>query len=603
MADGSGIVGSRNDRFEMFDLSLIQTLGIVVVSATLAVLVARLVMIPNIVAYLLAGLLLGPVFSVLPPGNGENGEAAAPQIIGPSDDEHDEPGDAAREGIKGGDDKQADALQMIAKLGIVLLLFLVGLELNLAKIRDVGGVAVAAGLGQVVFTALVGFIITYAIGFSIIESAVIATALTFSSTVVVVKTLDQKGDLNSLYGRIAVGIFLVQDLVVIAVLTVLAGLETADEWDVAIVGWGILKAFLGMALIGGLALLAALWLLPKPFRWVARSPRVLMIWSLTWCLLVVVLADRLGLSIEIGAFLAGLALAQLDCTDDLRRRVHPLMSFFIAVFFVTLGAELEFGTAAAYWWQAVVLSLFVLIGNFVIFMFIIARFRYSERTAFCASVTVTQISEFSFIFAAAAISAGLLDPALMSLVAVVGLITIVGSVYSILYNERLYDWLSPRGWLQVFGGKTDPQLEKSELESGPSYSDHIIVVGMNPLGRMLAERLHQVSETVLAIDTDPGKLTGLPCRTMIGNVDYPEVLKEAGLERAKLAVTALQIEDANLLFAFRCRQVGVPVAVHVFDPSVLDNLQRQQPRFLIDSKSAADDQLRRALNQAGVLEL
>ena len=559
----------------VFDFSLIQTVGVIVVTSAAAVLVARPLRIPAIVAYLFAGLLLGPVLGVVVMGHGAEG--------------------AAGEGV--------DNVEVIAKIGIVLLLFLVGLELSFDKIRDVGAVALAAGIGQVVFTAIGGFGLAWVLGFTAVEAAFLGTALTFSSTVVVVKVLDQKGDLNSLYGRIAVGIFLVQDLVVIIVLTVLTGLGTAEAMSAGTVAVGIGKAFAGMVLMLGLALAAGRYLLARPFGWIAGSPTALVIWSLGWCFGFVALADGLGLSREIGAFLAGLSLAQLGCSHDLRRRVHPLMSFFVAVFFVTLGAQMEFGAAAEHWVAGAVLSLFVLIGNPVIFMAIIARFGYSERTSFMTSVTVAQISEFSFVFAAMGMGAGLIDASILSLIALVGLVTIVGSVYMILYSEGLYGVIRRAGLLRPFGalGEAAEQAEREREAAVPRLSGHVIVVGMNALGRRLAELLHGKGETVLAIDTDPGKLTGLPCRTLVGNVEYLSVLHEAGLERAKLAVAALKIEDANRLLVYRCREFGVPVAVHGFDRSVLPALRESEPRFIIDSKAAADARLEALLREAGVL--
>lgn len=555
----------------MFDVSLIQTLGLVIVTASVAVLLARPVRAPAIVAYLFAGLLLGPGLALLPTGH-----------------------DPAAHGPAG-----AASVEVIAEIGIVLLLFLVGLELSLDKIRDVGKVAVVAGIGQVVFTAAGGTLLSWLLGFSLIESVFLATALTFSSTVVVVKVLDQKGELDSLYGRIAVGIFLVQDMVVIVVLTILAGLGTADVINAATVTWGIAKAFAGMGLMTALALVAARYLLPRPFAWVARSPQALLIWSLGWCFLFVGLADVLSLSREIGAFLAGLSLAQLQCSHDLRRRVHPLMCFFIAVFFVSLGAQMQFAAAAAYWKSAVALSLFVLIGNPLIFMLIIARFGYSERTSFFTSVTVAQISEFSFIFAAVGMNAGLIDPSILSLIAVVGLLTIVASVYMILYNQPLYEALRRWGVLRPFRARPDDLATASPAEH--AYRGHIVVVGMNALGRTLAKALHARGESVLAIDTDARKLSDLPCETLLGNVDYLSVLQDAGLANARLAITALQIEDVNRLFAYRCWLQSVPVVMHVFDRSVLGGARVLAPRFIIDSKQAADVRIEAVLAELGVL--
>ena len=556
----------------MLELSLIQTLGVIVVTATAAVLIARPLRVPAIVAYLFAGLLLGPALGVIPVAH-----------------------DAHAGGHAGG------AVAAIAEIGIVLLLFLVGLELSFDKIRDVGAVALAAGLGQVVFTAIGGFLIAWALGFTPMAATFLGTALTFSSTVVVVKVLDQKGTLSSLYGRIAVGIFLVQDLVVIVVLTVLTGLGTADAMSPGAVGLAVGKAFAGMGLILVVALAAGRYVLPRPFGWIARSPRALVIGSLGWCFGLVALADGLGLSREIGAFLAGLSLAQLPCSHDLRRRVHPLMSFFVAVFFVSLGARMELGAAAEHGVAAAVLSLFVLVGNPVIFMAIIARFGYSERTSFMTSVTVAQISEFSFVFAAMGMSAGLIDASILSLISVVGLVTIVGSVYLIRYSEPLYAWVRGTGALRPFraAGEAAERAEAARDAAHAPLAGHVVVVGMNALGRGLAERLHARGETVLAVDTDPAKLAGLPCATLVGSIEYLSVLQEAGLERAKLAVAALQIADANRLLVHRCRELGVPVAAHSFDRSVRPELEALAPAFLIDPKAAAQKRLAALLASAG----
>ena len=151
--------------------------------------------------------------------------------------------------------------------------------------------------------------------------------------VVVVKLLEEKGELESLYGRIGVGVLLVQDLVVIMLLTFLAGMSGAGEaMDAGTIGLGLLKAFGGMAVLLVVALVASKYILPKPFKWAARSPEVLLVWALSWCFLMVFGAHAFHLSLEIGAFLAGMSLAQLPYNEDLRRRVHPLMNFFVAVF-------------------------------------------------------------------------------------------------------------------------------------------------------------------------------------------------------------------------------------------------------------------------------
>lgn len=500
-------------------------------AAAVFVMVARLARIPSIVAYILAGVILGPATGAL---------------------------------------QSSEGIDIIAEAGIVLLLFLVGMELSLDKIRGVGRVAVFAGLGQVLFTIAGGYALSRALGYDPMASLFLATALTFSSTVVVVKLLTEKGDLDRLYGRIAVGIFLVQDLVAILLLTFLTGLDDVTNVEIGTIAVGFGRALGGVTILVAGALLASRYLLPTLFRWMSRSLEGLFIWSLCWCFLLVVAAERLHLTVEVGAFVAGLSLASLPYTHELRRRVHPLMNVFIAVFFTALGLQMELSTATGGWFPVLVLSLFVLLGKPPLFMWIIARFGIGERTVFLTSVTVAQISEFSFIFAAMGVTTGLIDEEVLSVIGLVGLVTIATSAYMILYNGQLYD---------RFRGPLLSRLLRAPQDDGTRdeilpLTNHIIVVGVNSLGRHLIRELEKRGETVLAIDTDPTKLAKLECATLLGSVDHPAVLEEANFEAARLVVSALQIEDTNNLLAYRCRQAGVPASVHAFERSVIDELRR-----------------------------
>lgn len=549
----------------MRDETFIDELGLMIVAATLCAFLARRIGMPSIVAYLLAGLGLGPLSGLV---------------------------------------QMSPALALISEIGIALLLFLVGLELSFAKIRDVGRVAVVAGIGQVVFTALGGLLLCWLLGFGWMEAVFLSVGLTFSSTVVVVKLLDEKGELDQLYGRIAVGIFLVQDLVAILLLTFLAGLGGGAggvEMNASAIVAGLGRAFGGMFLLLGVALLAARYLLPRPFAWSARRPEVLLIWSLTWCFALVMGAHALHLSLEIGAFLAGISLAQLPYNEDLHRRLHPLMNFCIAVFFVSLGVKMEVGAAVAEWPTVLVLSLFVLLGNPAIFLWIIARMGYGLRTAFFTSVTVAQISEFSFIVVALGVSSGLVGASVMSLTALVGLVTITVSAYMIRFSAPLLEWVRRLRLHQPFVPRRLWQDQESEEEAPHGLAGHLIVVGMNSLGRRLARALAGAGHAVVAVDTDPDKLTGLPCRTVLGNVGYPAVLDHLGLRRARLLVSALRIDATNDLLAHRCREAGIPCAVHVHDVREMDHLLESGTDYLMISKVDGVKQLNRQLREMGFL--
>ena len=518
--------------------TLLLDLGLVVVGAAAFAFLGKLVRMPSIVAYIFAGILLGPVLGLV-------------------EIDH--------------------SLELIAEVGIALLLFLVGLELSLQKIKDLGGVGLSLGGLQVAFTAGGGFAVAWWMGFGAVESVFLAATVTFSSTVVVIKLLDQKGVTNRLFARISIALFLAQDIVVIVALTILSGLGSGGSLELAVVAKSLGLAFGGMLVLLLVSLLAARFVLPKPFAWAARSPDTVFIWALCWCFLVVWLAHSFHLSVEIGAFLAGIAIAQLPIHEDLHRRLHPLMTFFIAVFLVTLGIKMDLSGIAATLPAALLLSAFVLLVKPLIVFLILSRMRFSEYTAFQTAVATGQVSEFAFILLALGLSGGLIGPELASLGGLTGLITIGVSSYLIIYSEALYRLVRRSHLLSLFRAKQEPDHEVLGKRE-----KHIIVVGMNALGREIVKQLSLRGEQVMAVDTDPAKLQGLEgAEILIGNVEYESVVEEIGMHEAKLVVSALQIEDANHLLAYRCRQMGVPCAIHAFDVSVVEDLLDLDTSYLM----------------------
>jgi hypothetical protein len=342
---------------------------------------------------------------------------------------------------------------------------------------------------------------------------------------------------------------------------------------------------------------ASRWLLPKPFAWAARSPDVALVWSLTWCFLMILLARLLGLSLEIGAFLAGISLAQLQHNEDLHRRVHPLMNLFVAIFFVTLAIPMSFDNFGGSWLAPILLASFVIIGNTTIYLLLIPRFGFSARTALLTGITGAQISEFSFILAAMGVVKGMIGIHIVGLMTVIGLLTMGISAYLIRYNHTIAYFLEMRGWLRRFDskGRQDPDIYHQKL------SNHVIVVGMNTLGRDIVHRLCERGETVIAVDTDPMKLEGLPCRTLHGSVEYLTVLEEAGYDRAKLLISALSIEQVNDILAHRCQLAKVPCAVHVVDTSVADSLLDLGAAYLMIPKVDGLKAQVRKLEEMGVI--
>jgi predicted Kef-type K+ transport protein len=331
-------------------------------------------------------------------------------------------------------------IDLFAELGIALLLFLVGLKLDFHLVRQTGFVALATGLGQVLFTSVIGFAIARALGLGVTVSIYVAVALTFSSTIIIVKLLTDKRELDQLHGRIAVGFLIVQDIVVVLVMIVLTATgELSDESVLTQFGLVIAK---GLALLVGMALLMR-YVLTWVLHQFARVSELFVLFGVTWAAGVAAVTDLLGFSTEVGAFLAGFSLASTPFREAVGARLVSLRDFLLLFFFIGLGSQLEFGEAGGQLADALVLSAFVLIGNPLIVLVIMGLMRYPTRVSFLAGLTVAQISEFSLILAALGFSLGHIDTATVSLITVVGLVTIGVSTYMILYSRQLYEWLAP----------------------------------------------------------------------------------------------------------------------------------------------------------------
>ncbi|CAN5662854.1 cation:proton antiporter [soil metagenome] len=536
----------------MTDVEILRDLGYILLGATLLALVARVLRIPSIIGYIAAGLLLGPLLGLV---------------------------------------TVSHSVEVISEIGIILLLFLVGLELSIDKIREVGKVAFAVGGAQMAVTGISVAAIAWVFGLSGGQILFLGVALTFSSTVVVVKLLDQVRSLDTRHGRIAVGVLLVQDLAVVLVLTIVAGLSGGTEPSAAELARDLGGAFGGTVVLLAAAVAAARWLLPPVFRWVAGQQQALFIFALSACFLFVLVSEWLHLSVELGAFLAGVSLAQLPYNHDLRRRVHPLMNFFVAIFFVSLGIQMELGAALDAWGLVLTLVVFTLLLKPPLIAHLVRLMGERPRIAMRSGLTLGQTSEFSFILGALALSNGLIEPELLSIVGAVGLLTMGISSFSVVNGDRLVESIASRGLLPLLAGG-EPQGESLAVEEGADAecadgeAGPTIVVGMNALGRAVVHGLRDRGHRVVAIDTDPKKLEGLDVPTVLGNAEYLSVLDEAGLSSCSLLVSTLQIEDVNRLLAYRARDLGIPSVIHVFDRGIEEELEDLGVTHLLNSRAA-----------------
>lgn len=437
-----------------------------------------------------------------------------------------------------------EEIDLLAHLGIAILLFVVGLKLDLHIIRTMGVVALFTGLGQVIFTSLIGFFIGLMLGLDTIGAIYVAVALTFSSTIIIVKLLSDKRELDALHGRVAIGFLIVQDIVVILAMIALTAMGQAQS--LSGLGFEALMVLLKGALMLAVVALLMRYVIPGLLTKLAHSAELLILFAIAWALFGASAGKLLGFSQEVGAFLAGVSLASSHYRELIGARLVSLRDFLLLFFFISLGASLELSTLGAQIWPAIVFSLFILVGNPLIVMAIMGYMGYRKRTGFLAGLTVAQISEFSLILAALGFNLGHLDKETVGLVTLVGLITISISTYLILYSHSIYARISPM--LSVFERK-NPYREQALDEMDPSDKTDVIVFGLGRLGMVVAQSLQQKGLRVLGVDFDPEfvqRSAQHQIPTRYGDAEDPEFISSLPLREAHWVVGTLRHKAVNL---------------------------------------------------------
>ncbi|HEY9016890.1 cation:proton antiporter family protein [Thiomicrospira sp.] len=437
-----------------------------------------------------------------------------------------------------------EQIDLLAHLGIAILLFVVGLKLDLHIIRTMGVVALFTGLGQVIFTSVFGYLIALALGMSPIGALYVAVALTFSSTIIIVKLLSDKRELDALHGRIAIGFLIVQDIVVVLAMIGLTAMGQND--GTTSVGleafWVLVK---GMFMLLVVALLMR-YVIPALLNRLARSPELLILFAIAWAVMGASAGQMLGFSQEVGAFLAGISLASTHYRELIGARLVSLRDFLLLFFFISLGASLEMETLGAQVVPALILSVFVLVGNPLIVMIIMGYMGYRKRTGFLAGLTVAQISEFSLILAALGFNLGHINQETVGLITLVGLITISASTYMILYSHPLYEKLAPL--MGVFERKVpyrEVALDQEQIEKPTD----VIVFGLGRFGMVIAQNLQKQGKTVLGVDFNPDLVRetsehGVPTR--YGDAEDPEFIASLPLHEAQWVVGTMRDRHLNM---------------------------------------------------------
>lgn len=479
-------------------------------------LVMRLLRQPLIVAYIIAGLAAGPLFL---------------NLVNNSE----------------------EFFSTFAQFGIVLLLFIVGLSLNFDYIKRMGRVVVFATLWQFVLTVILGFVLMSWMKFSAVSSIFLSVAVSFSSTIIVTKLLGEKKDLETVYGRFIIGILLIQDIIAVVALIFLNTWHSGDE------PWYRILAITGGKgiLLVGLVFLLARYALPKLMDRVAKSGELLFVFTVAWCFGVASVVYWAGFNIEIGAIIAGISLGASPYQPEISSRLRPLRDFFIVLFFIVLGSELQVGEVREAIAPAIALSLFVILFDPIILFLAMRSLKYTRRSSLLAGITSAQVSEFGFILVFTGMQLGYLNGPELAVLTLTALITIIISSYLITYNEQIYLKFLPL--FNKFG------RDSARKEDDVKEIYDVWVFGYHRLGWQVCEALAAKKAKFAVIDYNPTAIAKLKRRgipAFFGDAADVEFLSELSLEKSKLIVSTIpEADDQKAMIKYVRKLSDKPIII------------------------------------------
>ncbi len=446
-------------------------------------------------------------------------------------------------------------IKILAEIGIAFLLFVVGLELNLSKLKDIGIIATLGGSLQVLILFTIGSILALGMGFLHIESIYIGLILAFSSTVVVVKLLADNKELNTLHGRIVMGTLLMQDVIAVIVLSMLA---TFNSFSAMVLLFALFKA---------IAVLVVAWFLskfifPKIFTFAAKSNEVLFLVSLATCFFFSLLLTSLGFSIAIGAFIAGITLANLPYNIAIVGRVKSIRDFFATLFFVSLGMEFFLEPGVGILKPLLIFFLFIIIVKPLITMLLCSLFGYMKSTSFFASLSLAQISEFSLIILSQGLLLGHISQDIFSIGVMLGVITMTSASYFINYDNQIYKGMSKV--LKVFDFI---KPDKQKLEYLPEEMKYdVVLVGVNRIGYSIIKSLNKIKENVLVIDYNPEIIKDFmrkkqPC--FYGDIGDLETISRLNFKDVDIVVSTVPTQSYNVMLIKKIKEQNKDALIFV----------------------------------------
>jgi Kef-type K+ transport system membrane component KefB len=503
-------------------MDIIFEIGMLVIFAGLGTYIAKLTKQPLVPAYVISGIVVGQLLGIV---------------------------------------TNHELISQLSEFGIAFLLFMVGLEMEFKKLKDIGVVSFVVGLIQMATIFIAGYFVTNLLGFTRTEAIYLGLVIAFSSTMVVIKILSDKLETNTLHGRLIIGVLVVQDILAIAALSYLA--STANTSTVGYL------FFAKILLVLALGILVSKFIFPKVFEFAAKSRELLLTTALSVCFLFALLFHSIGLSLTVGAFVAGVLLANLPYNIEIVGTVRPLRDFFAILFFTSLGLQLVTDGLSTLIFPIIILLLLVLIAKPVVLHFALRMMGHKSRTSFLTATSLAQVSEFSLIIVMLGIRFGAIPQNILTLTVLLAIATMTFTSYFMNYEEVIYRRFM--AFLHRMGWKAKHHKDAAEHKL---FYD-VILCGYDRIGYSLLKSLHSQEKKVVVIDFNPDvikKLHRMNIDCIYGDICDPEVFYRLDFKNAKIVISTANSYEDNVLMLQKVkganRYVPTIVTAHKIDQAL-----------------------------------
>ena len=524
--------------------NLFLAIAIIILVATLFAFLARLLRQPLIPAYIISGLMIGPAGLAMAQATG------IPFIINLF----------TKFSITNN-----EFIILLSEFGITLLLFIVGLEMDFKKLKSVASISLIGGTIQASILFLSGMLIGFGLGYSNLSAVYMGLIITFSSTAIIIKILSDNKEIDTLHGRIVIGILLLEDFFAIFALTVLA---TLSEFNGVLIAASVVKA----ALLMIIAWLASKYVFPKLFEFAAERTEVLFLASVAICFLFAAAFAAIGLSMIIGAFVAGVVLGNLEYNLEIIGHIKPLKDFFATIFFVSIGLNVVPIDMSTIVMPIILLILMVTVIKPIMIQINCGLFGYKRKVGFLSAFTMTQISEFALIIVAQGLLLGHIDQSIFSIAIVVSLVTTIFTSYIVKYSHSIYDKV--KGTLGIFERlSTFKHGYEYEHERNKKYD--VVLCGYNRIGYNVLHTLNKKKKKVLVVDYNPEVIKMLtrdkqPC--IYGDIGDFEIREKIVDIKPKMLISTIVDPHENALLLSAVKRAHAKCLVIVTATEIDDAL-------------------------------